>query len=41
MRRWEEMVKADLAAEPTRAMQAKRLYSYYSSYFREYEAELR
>jgi hypothetical protein len=40
-RRWEEMVTADLAAEPTRGIQARRLYGYYSTYFREYEAELR
>ncbi len=40
-RRWEAMVQADLAAEPTRGMKAKRLYGYYSTYFREYEAELR
>jgi hypothetical protein len=40
-RRWGEMVAADLAAEPTRGIQARRLYGYYSTYFREYEAELR
>lgn len=40
-RRWEEMVRADLAAEPTRGVQAKRLYGSFPTYFLEYEAELR
>ena len=30
-RRWEEMVTANLVAEPTRGIQARRLYGYYST----------
>jgi len=41
IRRWEAMVAADLAAEPTWGAQARRLFGTYSSYFREYEDELR
>ena len=41
IRRWEVMVAANLAAEPTWGVLARRLFGTYSSYFREYEDELR
>ena len=41
IRRWEAMVAANLAAEPTWGAQARRLFGTYSSYFREYEEALR
>ena len=40
-RRWEAMVAADLAAEPTWGAQTTRLFKYYSTLFQEYETELR